>query len=134
MKTAIKTMMIGVAVCAFAAPAFAYTINGTIPGNTNKYTAIHLQKPPSTGGFLKLTLSAPPANVGTGYAVGFCIALESSVASRPCYTTNMPGLVIVPGQQTIVFINANSYPYNVIWVKTGLGVAVPYSVDVDYIP
>jgi hypothetical protein len=135
MKTAIKTMMLGIAACTFAAPAFAYTINGTIPSSRN-WTAIHLQKPPSTGGFLKLTLSAPPANVGTSYAVSFCIALKSMPASNPCPATSSTeaGLLVVPGQPTTVFVLANAYPNFVVWVRTGLSAAVPYSLDVDYIP
>jgi hypothetical protein len=133
MKTAIKTIMIGVAACAFAAPAFAYTINGTIPGNTRNMTAIHLQKPPSPNGYLKLTLSAPDTNVGVGYSVAFCISPASSPASHPC-PSNGPGLLVVPGQPTIVFVYANIYPSYVVWVGTGLRAAVPYILDVDYIP
>jgi hypothetical protein len=134
MKTAIKTMMIGIAACAFAAPAFAYTISGTIPGNTRNMTPVHLQKPPSKGGYLKLTLAAPPANVGIGYSVSYCVSPASSPPSHPCFSSNVAGFVIVPGQQTIVFVNASIYPNYVIWLGTGLSAAVPYTVDVDYVP
>jgi hypothetical protein len=33
-----------------------------------------------------------------------------------------------------VFVSASTYPNNVIWVTQGTFVAVPYSLDVDYIP
>jgi hypothetical protein len=46
MKTTIKTMMVAVAAWAFGAPAFAYTLTGTIPGHTRNMTAIHLRQPP----------------------------------------------------------------------------------------
>jgi hypothetical protein len=136
MRTAIKAMMLGVAACTFAAPAFAYTINGTIPGHTRNMTAIHLQKPPSPNGYLKLTLSAPDTNVGVGYSVAFCIALKSMPASNPCPATSSTedGLLVVPGQPTIVFIYAKSYPNYVVWVGTGLTASVPYTLDVDYVP
>src|ERR1700684_3773652 len=129
MKTAIKTMMLGVAACAFAAPAFAYTINGTIPGNASNWTAVHLQPPPSPNGYVKLTLFAPPANVGIGYDISFCVSPASAPASRPCPPTTVAEPVLVPGQQTIVFVNANRFPSFVIWLGTGLRVAVPYTVD-----
>jgi hypothetical protein len=134
MKLAIKAIVATAALCAFAAPAFAYTISGTIPGNSRNMTAVHFQKPPSTAEYLKLTLSAPPANVGVGYSVGYCISRASAPASQPCSSPNMAGLVIVPGQQTIVFVGANVYPSFVIWLGTGLRDAVPYTVDVDYVP
>lgn len=133
MKTAIKTMMVGVAACAFAAPTFAYTLTGTIPGNTRNMTAIHLQKPPGNG-YLKLTLSAPPANVGVGYSVGFCVSLASLPASNPCALNTQSGFLVVPGQPTTVFINTNAYPSYVVWVGTGLRAAVPYTLDVEFIP
>jgi hypothetical protein len=136
MKTAFKILIAIPAVCAFAAPASAYTLTGTIPGHTRNLTAVHLQKPPSAGGILKLTLSAPPVNVGTSYVVNFCIALASLPASNPCAasSTTQAGLFIVPGRQTIVFVFANSYPDFVIWLGTGLSAAAPYTIDVDYIP
>jgi len=134
MKVLVKTMLVGLAACAFAAPASAYTLSGTIPGNTRNMTAIHFQKPPSTGGYLKLTLSAPPANVGVGYSVGYCISRAAAPASQPCSSPNMAGLVVVPGQQTIVFVGASVYPNFVLWLGTGLRAAVPYTVDVDYVP
>jgi hypothetical protein len=84
MKLAIKAIVATAALCAFAAPAFAYTISGTIPGNSRNMTAVHFQKPPSTAEYLKLTLSAPPANVGVGYSVGYCISRASAPASQPC--------------------------------------------------
>ena len=132
MKTVLKTMMIGVAACAFAAPAFAYTINGTIPG-TSPPIAIHLQKPPSSKGYLKLTVSSPPVNAGVPYAVNFCVNYAS--APHPCSsTTKGAGSLIVPGQQAIVFVPASIYPKEIIWIGQGTAVAVPYVVDVDYMP
>jgi hypothetical protein len=134
MKIAMKAMIAGAAIVAVSTQAFAYTLSGTIPGNSRNMTAVHFQKPPSTGGYLKLTLSAPPANVGVGYSVGYCISRASAPASQPCSSPNMAGFVIVPGQQTIVFVNASVYPNYVIWLGTGLRAAVPYTVDVDYVP
>jgi hypothetical protein len=133
MKTAIKTMMVGIAAWAFAAPAFAYTLTGTIPGNTKNMTAIHLQKPPGQG-FLKLTLTAPPANVGIGYAISFCVGLASSPASGPCASNTQAGLYFKPGQSATVLVTSTIYPTHVVWVGTGLKAAVPYSLDVDFIP
>ena len=133
MKTATKIMMVGVAACAFAAPAFAYTLTGTIPGNTRHMTAIHLQQPPGIG-FLKLTLSAPPANVGVGYGVSFCVSLASLPASNPCALTTQAGLLVLSGQSATMFVASTIYPTSVVWVGTGLRVAVPYTLDVDFIP
>jgi hypothetical protein len=129
MNTAIKTMMIGVAVCSFAAPAFAYTLTGTIPANKS-YSAIQLQKPPPGSGILKLTLSGPPANAG--WAMNFCVAPASAPASHPC-ASNEP-LFVTPGQHAIVFEFPSIYPSTVVWVGKGTNVAEPYTLDVDYIP
>jgi hypothetical protein len=132
MKALIKTMMAGIAACAFAAPAFAYTINGTIPGNS-PLIAIHLQQPPSPKGFLKLTFSSPPVNAGVPYTVNFCVNFAS--APHPCSSTTLAAAsLIVPGQQAIVFVPASLYPKEVVWIGQGTNVAVPYSLDVDYIP
>ena len=139
MKTAIKTMMVGVVACAFAAPAFAYTLTGTIPGVIRGQlpisVAIHLQKPPGPG-FLKLTLSSPPVNAGVAYDVSFCVGPASAPVTHPCSTASNigSGFIVLPGQQVIVFVSTNSYPNDVIWVGQGTFVAVPYSLDVDYIP
>jgi hypothetical protein len=137
MKTAIKAMMLGVAACAFAAPAFAYTLTGTIPGGVqgkpSKSVAIQLQKPPSTKGFLKLTVSSPPVNANVPYTVTFCVDFAS--AAYPCSTGTTAALsLVVPGQQAVVFIPTYIYPKEVIWIGHGTAVAVPYIVDVDYIP
>jgi hypothetical protein len=142
METAIKTMVIGVAACAcaFAAPAFAYTLTGTIPGvirgQQPKHVAINLQKPPSSAAYLKLTLSSPLVNAGVGYSVDFCVAPASAPVTHPCSTpANVgSGFLVVPGQQAIVFVHPNVYPNNVIWVGQGTFVAVPYSLEVDYVP
>jgi hypothetical protein len=132
MKIAIKAMIAGAAVCAFAAPASAYTINGTIPGKTKNMIANHLQKPPSAKGNLKLTFSSPPVNAGVPYVVGFCLAAASAPASNPCGSE--VGLYVLPGQQLIVFVASNFYPNYVVWVGQGTNAAVPYTLDVDYIP
>jgi hypothetical protein len=139
MNTAIKTMMLGIAACAFAAPAFAYTLTGTIPGvirgQQPKAVAINLQKPPG-GGYLKLTLSSPLVNAGVPYSVGFCVAPPSAPVTHPCSTPTDrgSGFLVVPGQQAIVFVSTNIYPNSVVWVEQGTFVAVPYSLEVDYIP
>jgi hypothetical protein len=128
-------MMVGIAACVFAAPSsFAYTLTGTIPGNARNWTAIHLQKPPANGGFLKLTLSAPPANAGTPCAVSFCISLASLPASNPCASTTLAGPYVLTSQPTAVFVTANIYRYDVVSIKTGLAAAVPYTMDVDFMP
>jgi hypothetical protein len=136
MKAAVKTVLLGIVACTFAAPAFAYTINGTIaPTMPPKWVAVHLQKPASSNTYLKLTLSSPPVNAGIGYAINFCVALASAPVSSPCasYST-VAGSLILPGQQAIVFVNANAYPNYVIWFQQGTKIAVPYTVDVDAVP
>jgi hypothetical protein len=132
MKIAIKSTMIGVAACAFAAPAFAYTINATIPCDTRKMHAVHLQKPPAGATTLKLTLSAPPGG-GVAHTINFCIALASAPALHPC-PSNETEFIIVPNQQTVVFVDAGLYPHYVIWAGTGTTLAVPLTVDVDLVP
>ena len=132
MKIAIKAMMLGIAACAFAAPAFAYTINATIPGDTRKMHAVHLQKSPAGATILKLTLSAPPGG-GVAHTINFCIALASAPASQPCPSTETE-FILVPNQQTIVFVDAGLYPNYVIWAGTGTTLAVPLTVDVDVVP
>ena len=72
MKTAIKTMMLGIAACAFAAPAFAYTLSGTIPPHAPPKSVVlhpHMPLPP----LVRLTMSAPPVNAGVSYALTYCI-------------------------------------------------------------
>jgi hypothetical protein len=54
-KTALKTMMIGVAACAFAGPASAYTLSGTVPTN-NQPAVINLQKPMPTNRIVPYTI------------------------------------------------------------------------------
>ena len=136
MKTAIKAMMLGVAACAFAAPAFAYTLTGTIPAGIRGVppvaVSIQLQQPPSSVSYLKLTLSSPPVYPSVKgrvpYVVGFCVG----PASDSCISNG--GFLVVPGQQTIMFVSSYIFPGDVIWIEANEPFAVPYSLDVDYIP
>jgi len=132
MKFAIKVLIAIAAMCAFAAPAFAYTINGTIPGGKVSYTAVNLKKPIPLNNWVKLTISIPQKLYhGTVYAVTFCVGQKISSCTGGYAFSLIPG-----GQQNVVFYDAKAfsslgYP---IWLGTGLADPVPYVIDVDYIP
>jgi hypothetical protein len=131
MKTAIKAMMIGVAACAFAAPAFAYTLTGTIPAfsvptkppNTGA-VLVNLQKPIATS-FVKLTITAPQAlSLGIPYAVKVCVGPNLN---------SCPLAVVVPsGRQVSVYYLSGDFKYYGIWLSQGTAAAVPYIIDVEY--
>jgi hypothetical protein len=125
MKTAIKTMMIGVAACTFAAPAFAYTISGTVPP-ASKWIAVNLQTPPKRE-YLKFTFSATPVNAGVRYDIQLCI---TRLAPNSCPLV----MYISPGQQTIVTLDSKIFPTYTIWLGQGTSVPVPYTVEVDPVP
>jgi|HubBroStandDraft_6_1064221.scaffolds.fasta_scaffold32453_3 hypothetical protein len=132
MKSAIKTMMLGVAACAFAAPAFAYTISGTIPGGKVAYTAVNLQKPIPRKSWVKLTISIPQKLYhGDVYSVTFCVGQKISSCTGGYAFSVIPG-----GQQNVVFYDVRvfsslGYP---IWLGTGLADPVPYVIDVEFLP
>jgi hypothetical protein len=127
MKTAIKTMMIGVAACAFAAPAFAYTLTGTVPPN-GKPVVIQLQKP-IPHNVIMLTLNGPPGpppGPGVTYPMTFCI----SSAANPC-----PLPILVPqGLKMIASFLSGSLVGNTITISQVSKVAVPYTLEVEILP
>ena len=126
MKTALKTIMIGVAACAFAAPAFAYTLSGVIPPHAPPKSVVlhpHMPLPP----LVRLTMSAPPVNAGVSYALTYCIG----PAANPC---GLPGewTVEVPAGQTVVrTVPASLFTHKVFVVGQGTKKAVPYKVQID---
>lgn len=126
MKTAIKTMMIGVAACAFAAPAFAYTISGTIPANGK--VVVQLQKPIPHRAIM-LTLFGPPGpplGPGVTYPISFCIGL----AANPC-----PLPILAPqGLKMIVTLAWGYLVSNTITLGQASKVAVPYTLEVEVLP
>src|ERR1700685_3224078 len=78
MKLAIKAALAAAAGCAFAAPAFAYTLTGTVPAGTT--IVLHLQPYPLPG-LAKFTMSAPAVNAGVAYALDYCTA---PAGAAPC--------------------------------------------------
>jgi hypothetical protein len=128
MKALLKTTLAGAAACAFAAPAFAYTINGTIPPHEPPEPVTIALHQPISPGILKLTFTAPPVNAGVRYVITFCIG----PASHPCL---LP-LSILEGQQAVVPVDANLFTtdHYVISVGQGTRVAVPYTLEVDALP
>src|SRR5579862_2402363 len=126
MKIAITSLLLGAAICAFAVPARAYTINGTIPPHSPpKPVLINLPKPLPPG-ILKLTFTAPPVNAGVRYVITLCIG----PAAHPC---GLP-LSVLEGQQAVVPIDSNLMATSVISVAQGTRVAVPYILEVDTLP
>jgi hypothetical protein len=125
MKTMIKAMMIGVAACALAAPAFAYTIIGTIPPGHTVVIPLHR---PIKPGFMKLSLTAPPKNAGTPYALDFCIG----PAANPCGLLTDRDFSVSKGQTRIEAVDAAVFRTNVFVVVQGTRIALPYVVKVDY--
>ena len=126
MKIAIKSTMIGVAACAFAAPAFAYTISGTIPPG-HRPVVIPLHRPIKPG-FMKLSLTAPPKNAGVPYALDFCIG----PAANPCGLPTDRVFTVDKGQTRIESVDAAIFQTNVFVVGQGTRIALPYVVKVDY--
>jgi len=125
MKTAIKTMMIGVAVCVFAAPASAYTLTGTVLPN-DKATVINLQKPIAPG-FVKLRITLPQASsAGTGYLTDFCLGPTTTACKLPI---QIPG-----GQQIVVIYSSATLSKNKVTLRQATITAVPYVVEVDSVP
>ena len=125
MSTAIKAMLVGVAMCALAAPAHAYTINGTTPRGGGSVT-IELHKPIGPG-ILQLMLTSPPVNAGTPYVVGFCIGR----VANPC--NDGLGMSLLPGHSAVVPVDAGLFTTSgyAITVGAGTAVPIPYSLEVD---
>ena len=128
MKALIKTTLVGATTFALAAPAFAYTINGTIPPHAPPEPVTIALHQPIGPGILKLTFTAPPVNAGVRYVISFCIG----PAVHPCL---LP-LSVLEGQQAVVPVDANLFTaeHYVISVAQGTKVAVPYTLEVDALP
>ena len=132
MKTTIAGAVTAAGLCALAGPVFAYTLNGTIPagvlGHPGSGTAqIHLRQPVPQKGYVKLTFTLPQAvSAGIGYDVGFCVGPTSD-----CFQTaqSIPG-----GQQITAIYETTLVAADGIWVHQGTSAAVPYTLDVDYLP
>jgi hypothetical protein len=130
MKSAIKTTMIGVAACAFAAPAFAYTIGGVIPPSApTKPVVIHLHQPIPPGKIL-FRFYAPKVNAGTPYSLDFCIG----PSFNPCGLPTSTDVTVPAGQQRLLIVDVNVFAHNILVVEQGTKKPVPYSVTVEYIP
>jgi hypothetical protein len=123
MKIATKAMMAGIAACTFAAPAFAYTINGTVPPY-GQWTSVKLQPPPKPA-ILKLTFSPTIVNPSFAFSINFCI----SPSPRSCQAM----MIVPPGQQAILPLYSSNFPTNSIWLQNGTHTALPYTLDVDTI-
>jgi hypothetical protein len=125
MKTAIKTMMIGVAACAFAAPASAYTLTGTAVPN-DQATVINLQKP-ITPGYVRLRIKMPQvSSAGTGYVIDFCMGPTTAPCKLP---VEIPG-----GQEIVVIYGSRTLATNKLTLRNPTSGAVPYVVEVDNVP
>jgi len=126
MKKAIKILIAITAMCAFAAPASAYTLTGTLPPN-GKLVAIHLHKP-IPHNLIKLTLSGPPGppntpGVSYPFTLTFC---RGSYCPMPIYAPQ--------GQQMIAAFNQGTLQNYTLTLSQSSKVAVPYSLDVEVIP
>lgn len=130
MKTVLKTMMTGVAaLCAFAAPAFAYTFSGTIPATTPpKPIVLHLYLP--VPGLMKITMKAPPVHAGVDYALSYCIG----PAANPCGSTDSWSVQVPRGQTVYITVPSSRFTGKVFVVGQGTSRPVPYFVEVDVLP
>jgi hypothetical protein len=124
MKSAIKAMMIGVAACTFAAPAFAYTLSGTIPP-ASKPVVIDLQKPfPPQYHHVRLTLTTPSKSLGIGYEVEFCVG----PAANPCQVP----LHFLGGQEIIVSYRSSDLSTYAVTLSQATSGTPSYTLKVDY--
>jgi hypothetical protein len=125
MKIAIKAMIAGAAVCAFAVPASAYTVNGTVPSGQVTFT---VQKPTTPHqNHLKLTLTFPQVkSAGIPYSVGVCVAYANNPS--PC-----PLPQDVSGGEQIIAIYLATEEYKVTLGQATIA-AVPYVLNVVYVP
>jgi hypothetical protein len=126
MNTSIKTMMLGIGACAFAAPAFAYTLSGTIPPHAPPKSVVlhpHIPLPP----LVRLTMSAPPVNAGVPYALTYCIG----PAANPCGLPNDWAVEVSAGQSVVRTVPASLFAGKVFVVGQGTKKSVPYKVQID---
>jgi len=107
-----------------SAPAFAYTISGTIPASGHT-VEIALQQPLKAGN-ISFTFSAPPVNAGVKYDVGFCIGPKDN----PCGSQLSHDIEVPAGETRTLTIDALVFSCNILVVGKGTGVATPYAVDV----
>jgi hypothetical protein len=120
MKALIEIAITGLAACASATSAFAYTINGKAPSG-NKSATVKLHNPIKPG-FMQFTFS------GAG-ALDFCIG----PAVNPCgsYTSRV---VSVPAGQTRTEVFPSTFvSENVIVARQSTGARVPFKLDVGYV-
>ena len=124
MRARKRALVFGVIASMLSAPAFAYTISGTIPANGHT-VEIALHQPLKAGN-ITFTFSAPPVNAGVKYDVGFCVGPRDN----PCGST-LSHQVNVPAGETRTFtIDALVFTCNILTAGKGTGVATPYSVEV----
>jgi hypothetical protein len=122
MNTAIKTAMIGIAACAFAAPAFAYTLNGIVPPSP-KPILIRPHNPGTHTRFLFRFYA--PASTAT---LDFCIG----PGSNPCASATSIDVKVFPTQQQLLFEDVSVFAHNILVVKQNTNKPVPYVVTVEY--
>lgn len=126
MKTAIATVA-AIGLCAFASPAFAYTLNGTMPAVPG-IAQIHLQQPIPKDSYVKLTLTVPKAlSLGIPYEVYFCVGPTSNCLQAGI-SQAFPG-----GQQIIAIYESGTLATNGIWLSQPTRASVSYTLEVDYL-
>jgi hypothetical protein len=126
MRTSIKALMLGIAACALASPASAYTINGVIPAGTTP-VVINLRQPIRPG-LLRFRFYAPPKNAGVPYAIDFCIGPAFNPCGLPAPTSHV--INVPKGQVRSANFDSGIFATNVFVVGQGTRVPVPYSVQV----
>lgn len=126
MKTAVKIVIAVTGMCAFAAPASAYTLTGTLPPN-GKPVAIHLHTP-IPHNLIKLTLSGPPGPPNSpGVSYPFMLTF--------CRGSYCPMAIYAPqGQQMIASFNQGTLQNYTLTLSQSSKVAMPYTLDVEVIP
>jgi hypothetical protein len=115
----------GVVVWALPAPAFAYTISGTIPPGRTP-VVINLHKPIGPG-LVKFKFSAPSVNAGVRYVVGFCIGKRTN----PCGMPTSRVVNVPQGQVRSASFPSTLFSTNILVAGQGTRVPVPYSVQVN---
>ena len=130
MKTAIKAIVAAAALCAFAAPASAYTLAGVIPPSSPpKPVTLHLHQPIPKG-LILFIFYAPPVNAGVAYAIDFCIG----PAFNPCGLPTSTVVTVPRGQTRILVVESNIFAHNIFVASQGTKKPVPYVVNVKPIP
>jgi hypothetical protein len=125
-KTATKILIAVTAMCAFAAPASAYTLTGTLPPN-GKPVVIQLQKP-IPHNLIKLTLSGPPGPPNSpGVSFPFVLTF--------CRGSYCPLAIYAPqGQQMIATFDQGTLQNYTITLGQPSKVVVPFTLEVEVIP